>query len=152
MAATNLVSNMELHPALVHFPLVLLPLSAAIDLIAGPLGKREWHPLAFAVLVAGTLSAIGSVVSGNDAAASHRADGPIALLIERHEDWATASLFLFLIITLGRLPFQLRGRDPRMWAIAALLASVVLWTAAYFGGELVYNHGVGVALDEVGEG
>ncbi len=146
MAATNLVSNMELHPALVHFPLVLLPLSAAIDLIAGPLGKREWHPLAFAVLVAGTLSAIGSVVSGNDAAASNRADGSIAILIERHEDWATASLFLCLLIALGRLPFQLQGRDPRIWAIAALLASVVLWIAAYFGGELVYDHGVGVGL------
>ena len=146
MAVTNLVSNMELHPALVHFPLVLLPLSAAIDLIAGPLGKREWHPLAFAVLVAGTLSAIGSVVSGNDAAASNRADGSIAILIERHEDWATASLFLCLLIALGRLPFQLQGRDPRIWAIAALLASVVLWIAAYFGGELVYDHGVGVGL------
>ena len=146
MAATNLASNMELHPALVHFPLVLLPLSAAIDLIAGPLGKREWHPLAFAILIAGTFSAIGALVSGNDAAASHRRDSAMAHLIERHEDWATASLFLFLIIALGRLPFQLRRRDPRIWAVAALLASTVLWIAAYFGGELVYDHGVGVRL------
>jgi uncharacterized membrane protein len=135
---------MELHPALIHFPLVLLPLSAGIDLIAGPLARREWHSLSFAILVAGTLFAIGAVVSGNDAAASHRADGPIAVLIERHEDWATASMFLFLSITLGRLPSQLQGRDPRIWAVAALAASVVLWIAAYFGGELVYDHGVGV--------
>ena len=136
---------MELHPALVHFPLVLLPLSAAIDLIARPLARREWHSLSFAILVAGTLFAIGAVVSGNDAAVAHRGDAPIAMLIERHEDWATASLLFFLGITLGRLPFQLQGRDPRIWAVAALAASLVMWIAAYFGGELVYDHGVGVS-------
>ena len=137
---------MELHPVLVHFPLVLLPLSAILDLVARRLGKQDWHLLTYGILILGTLGAAGAVLSGNDAAGEHRADPVVSHLIQQHEDWATASLFLFLVVALGRLPFQLRRRDPLPWTLVALVGSVLLWIAAHHGGELVYEHGVGVEL------
>lgn len=137
---------MEIHPVLVHFPLVLLPLSVAIDLAAMWRGRAEWHPLSYAILVASALFAVGAVVSGNDAAANYRSDGSLAPFIERHEDWGTASLVLLLINALGRLPFQLQGRAPTPWVVVAVGTSVILWIAAYYGGELVYDHGVGIEL------
>jgi uncharacterized membrane protein len=136
------------HPVVVHFPIVLLPLSAGLDLLAFLRRRPKWHSLAYGILLLGSLAALLAVWTGNDAAAPYRRDAAVQQHLARHEDLATVALFLFLGIALGRLPLHLRGRlqgwPLRGWVLAALLGSALLGVVAHYGGELVYRYAVGV--------
>lgn len=139
------------HPFIVHFPLVLLPLSVAVDLVA--LGRREthWHGLAYAMLWLGAAMAAAAVLSGNAAADAYRKNPQVQGLVSAHEDWATWTLLVFLALALSRVPLQLRGglRGGRfaLWLGAAIAGCGLLWLTGYTGGELVYLHGVGVKIN-----
>ena len=100
---------MSWHPMVVHFPLVLLPLSVAVDLV-GWIGRRpDWHRGAYYLLVLGVLSALTAVFSGNEAALPFRGDAELVEHIEEHEDLATLVLFFFLGVVLGVCPCSCRG-------------------------------------------
>ena len=142
---------MEWHPVAVHFPLVLLPLSVCVDLAAWWRRRPEWHQLAYTLLVLGTLAALAAVLTGTEAASRWPHAG-VQEQMDRHEDLATISLFVFLGIVLGRLPLHLLGRH-RDWRLKGLIAAaaaacVLLWQAALYGGDLVYKYGVGVQSGE----
>ena len=139
---------MSWHPMVVHFPLVLLPLSVAVDLV-GWIGRRpDWHRGAYYLLVLGVLSALTAVFSGNEAALPFRGDAELVEHIEEHEDLATLVLFFFLGVAFGRLPLQLQGRldswGLKSWILAAGIGCALLWQTGFYGGELVYEYGVGV--------
>lgn len=142
---------MEWHPVVVHFPLVLLPLSVSLDLAAWWRQRPEWHLLAYHLLVLGILAALAAVLTGTEAA-GRWAHGTVQKQIDLHEDLATIALFVFLGIALGRLPLHLLGRlqDWRLKSliVAAAVACGLLWQAALYGGELVYKYGVGVQSGE----
>ena len=57
------------HPLIVHFPIALLTFSLIVDLAALLAKRPAWHPVAYALLVAGTVAATAAVISGNAAAA-----------------------------------------------------------------------------------
>ena len=140
---------MDWHPFLVHFPLVLLPVSVGLDLSAW-LGRRpSRHGLAYVILVLGTLSALAALLTGTAAANAHLT-GPVGSHIVRHENLATIVSLLFLVVTIGRLPLQLRGRLEdwaiRMWIAVAAVGCGLLWLTGYYGGRLVYRYGVGVQI------
>ena len=68
---------MDLHPFLVHFPLVLVLLGPAVDRFAITSGQRHWHGPAFLLLVMGTAASLAALAIGNAAAAVHpRGWGP----------------------------------------------------------------------------
>jgi uncharacterized membrane protein len=135
------------HPALVHFPIALLPLSVGLDLAALLKNRPQWHGMAYGVLILGTVGALMAVVSGNQAALAYR-DLAISNRIEDHEDLSTAAFLLLLVIGLGRLPLHLQNRlcgwPIKLWILLAAVASGMLWVSAYWGGRLVYIYGVGV--------
>lgn len=138
------------HPLIVHFPLVLLPLSVALDLLALGWKKSHWHGLAYGILWLGVALSAAAVLSGNAAAGAHRKNPQVQGLVSAHEDWATWTLLLFIALALGRLPLQLQGalRGGRfaLWLVAAVAACGLLWLTGYTGGELVYLHGVGITI------
>ena len=139
---------MSWHPWIVHFAIALIPVGVLIDLAAVILRRPAWHTAGYTMLLLGTAAAAGAVITGNQAALPYRNDGAVSGLVQRHEDWGSASFVLFLAILLGRLPLQLRGRTGgwalRFLVIAALAGCGILFTASLYGGELVYRHGVGV--------
>lgn len=135
------------HPLIVHFPLALLPLSAAVDLAALLKKRQEWHNFACLLLVLGAVGALVAVLSGNASAADYRntaAQSPI----QAHEDRATLALLLFVGLCLCRLPLHLRGGWQgwgfKLWLAGAAVGCILLWQAGMLGGELVYRYGVGV--------
>ncbi len=139
------------HPLIVHFPLALLPLSVAVDLLALGWRKTHWHGLAYGVLWFGVVMAASAVLSGNAAANEYRKNAQVQGLVSVHEDWATWTLLIFIGLALSRVPLQLRGELKgwrfALWLVVAVTACGLLWLTGYTGGELVFRHGVGVKIN-----
>jgi len=119
------------HPLIVHFPIALLSISPIVDLAAFLTRRPSWHAVAYGLLVAGTLAAAAAVISGNATAAPHREREVIGKLVEEHEDSGSLVLVLYLVITIGRLPLQLRaatsGWPLKLWLVVAAAGCVLVW-------------------------
>jgi uncharacterized membrane protein len=137
---------MSWHPVAVHFPIALLSFGFLVDVVALVTGRGRWHRSGYLLLVAGTLGAAISVVTGNLAAADFRATTH-AEAIQDHEDFGTVVLLLYLVSSLGRLPRYLRAEDTRLgagWIVLGIVAFAVLVATSQHGGALVYERGVGI--------
>lgn len=116
-----------LHPALVHFPIVLILFgtmgaAAAIFFHRGPMPR-----LAAGLLACGAAGAIAATWSGEAAAQLVGELSPAAeQLLDLHEDWAE------------------RTRAVALGAVAALAASACVAQTGHYGGQMVYKHGVGI--------
>ena len=145
----------NLHPAIVHLPLALLPAAILFDLAA--LVRPTWTWLergAALLLILAALGAAGSVLAGERA---QEGLGPqpetVRHLLHEHEDLAKKSLLAIAALALARLFLSLRDQDrPRLTALflrfllllAAGGALFLTGLAADKGGALVYGHGVAV--------
>jgi uncharacterized membrane protein len=144
-----------LHPAVVHFPVALLTLGAAVALLA--VFVRRWHlPLVAALLLSsGAVGAIAATVTGE--AEEEKVEHAIPSaepLLERHARWGeltrnlgigAAALAIFAAALAGQ-PFFGRAFSI-LTALAAFGAAYCVVEAGHFGGELVYRHGAGVATN-----
>jgi uncharacterized membrane protein len=144
----------NLHPAVVHFPIALLPVAILFDLVV--LWRR--HPLLDRVTAAlytvAALSAWAAVWAGEEAAESLSGLAePLQAAVEEHSDWAHWFLYAVAVVALARLAlaWQARRRErigmlpARLIALlAALGVSFLMVGAADRGGALVYRSGVSV--------
>ena len=147
----------NLHPAVVHFPLALLPIALALDLASFLWSRRLWIDRGAAALYAlGTLGAGAAYLAGEAAEDGlGRLPPPATLLVAEHADWARLTLWTFVGISAARFVLAWRARPdgPRLLRVAraALFAAAACGTWFLFetadrGGALVYRHGVAVAL------
>lgn len=130
----------ELHPAVVHAPLVLLPLAAGTDLTALLFQKRglERSGRRLWLGVAGTAALAG--VAGMAASQQVRPDRRASDMMYVHAVGNAALLAAATGISLWRL-----RRPPGVVSTSlGLLGVLASGYTAYLGGELVYAHGVGV--------
>jgi len=143
-----------IHPMLVHFPIVLLLLAVALDVVivgrGGDLAARRCvSGTALAMLVLGAVAAAVAAMFGDMALDVARAHGFPAPPLERHADLGITTMVFFSVLALARL-FAWWRRIPlaggRGWGLVVLgLVGVgILITTAWFGGELVYHIGVNV--------
>jgi len=145
----------NLHPAIVHLPLALLPAAILFDLLA--LARPTWTWLdrgAALLLLLAALGAAGAVVAGEQAEEGLGPQPPaVHQVLHDHEDLGKKSLMAIGALALARLLLAYRDRDrPRLTAVflrvillcAAGGALFLLALAADRGGALVYGHGVAV--------
>lgn len=132
-----------LHPALVHFPIACWSLATTADLASLWWGEPAWR-LAGVLLVVGTLTALAAMATGFIELLKVDAQHPATGDLNRHmllvmTTWCLYAASLFL---------RLQGTSPSAPGKIALGLSVagfaVLAVAGWFGGKLVYAHGVGV--------
>ena len=141
-----------LHPAVVHFPVVLAVL-LPIVVIGGLLAIRSGAPMRSWLVVAAfggalTLSAWMAIETGEDQEDAVEEVVP-RVAIHEHEEAAEAMLLtsgiLFLLLAAGVAP----GRVGRAARVVSAPASLVLLVMAFrvggTGGELVYEHGAASA-------
>lgn len=142
-----------LHPAIVHFPIVLatiLPLaaiSAWLLIRRGNPVRKAWTPvLILAVLLSG--SAFAAVRTGEaeeEVVESVVGEAPI------HEHEEAAELFLPLsfgvlgIVAAGLLTGRLGNTARGLAALASISLLVAGYRVGHTGGELVYQHGAAQA-------
>lgn len=145
-----------LHPAIVHFPIVLMFLTPLVAIAAlwmirrGSDARRAWRlPVAAAVALAA--SAWASTASGNEA--SERVERVISERpVETHEE--SAELFLSLsgalvVVAVAGLARGTVGRSARV--LSTVLALVIVAAGVrvgHTGGQLVYRYGAANAYTQ----
>lgn len=145
----------HIHPMLVHFPIVLLPLGVLLYAVAAWRGedlgtRRGLSLLAFLCLVAGTFTAMLAAAFGDIALDAAVDKGFDEDPLEGHEELAGPTIVVFGVLVLVQALALWRSivvKNGRAWLLVVVgIAGVgLLLATAYHGGQLVYDLGVNVA-------
>jgi uncharacterized membrane protein len=142
-----------LHPAVVHFPVVLIVLGTAAALLA-VFWRKGYVPAFAAVLLGlGALGAWAAVQTGkSDGGLVESQSSQVSALLDAHEHWAERTLTLAAIAAFAAVASTLLVRFPRaargVAVAAALVAGAASWSVyetGHRGGALVFQFGTGVA-------
>ena len=141
-----------LHPALVHFPIVLILLGTICAVVAVFWRKHSLPLLAAVLLGMGALGAWAAVATGeSDGGLLENGSPKREALVDEHETWAKRTLTFSIAAAVMAAGSVLAGRWPRIARVVAIVSALVSAVAAYGvyetghrGGALVYRHGAGV--------
>lgn len=141
-----------LHPVIVHFAIALLSVAVICDFLYLVSKKDNFWQIANYLIVAGTLSAIGAVLTGTQAFKLIEVNPNIEHLVNSHRSSGQMAMWMFIALTGLRFLFiklQL-FQKPLKWLyyILSLIALVFLLRTGLLGGEMVYIHGVGIHKTE----
>ena len=143
--------NLEyLHPLFVHFPVALTLVGTALLAYGALRDKAEVVRAGLLVLMVAGAMVIPTYVTGQVAravledSAAYERDLP---LLDTHEDLGLASLAL--LVSLGivaglALGKWKEGAKPWGLLLLALAACALIALTAFYGGRLVFEHGIGV--------
>lgn len=133
------------HPIIVDFAVALLVVSVAFDALAAVVEDRDLRVVSWWTLMLGTVGAALAVLSGYAAADLAPSEPQIRDTIAIHRNLGIVTLVCFASCAIwrSRAPgsFPTRFRDA-YWLLAAVGLGALIVTA-YFGGVLVFRHGVG---------
>jgi len=149
------VSLAQIHPMIVHFPIVFVLMLAAFDLVAMSRGadltsRSTTANISASLAVLAGLSAIIAFVFGDIAYDTAVARGFPEARLEMHEGLGTWTAIVVAVWAVVRIALWWRGRRMmRNFSVGIAGAEVVgaclVLATAYFGGQLVYEFGVNVA-------
>ncbi len=130
----------------VHFPIALWTLGTCFDLAALAGWPEFWRPAGQLILIgvgigviSATAGAIDYVAMGDDEPARKTADTHLMLM---GSAWSIYLMAYILRLSQGALT-----AEPALApALLSIVGFFVMAAGAYFGGKLVYAHGVGVSL------
>jgi uncharacterized membrane protein len=142
-----------LHPAIVHFPIVLLLLGAPLAILSIFWRRSGFPILVAAVLSLGAFGAIVATLTGEqDAEMVGEATGHADQVLDEHEEWGERARNIGIVAALlamasAGLGFRWPSAGRPVAALAALVsvgAAFAVVQAGHYGGQLVYKNGVGV--------
>ena len=139
----------NVHPILVHFPIVLLITAVATDLLTAVFQRQRWlTPMTTSLYVAGATAAGATYWTGLRAAAEVFVPGMAHPVIDDHRIWALATTAIAGAVAVSRVVLHLTGRARRQMRlgllVVGLLVLVLVQQTAERGARLVYEQGVGV--------
>lgn len=142
------------HPLIVHFPIAFLFLAAAVDALAVVLRER-WRTgreVAAGLYGMAALSTVGTYLSGTWAVPTVAIDtAAAAQTLSTHATWAWYTTVFAGAYGLVRaaavlVPAARARRFVHVVLFAVgLLVFIPLWKVGENGGQMVYEHGVGVS-------
>ncbi len=139
----------NLHPMIVHFPIAILLLAAALDLANFFMPEKWWDSFKTTLLYGiGTITAVITYYTGTLAADSVFISSEVQSILTRHADWAWWTSWFFGVYLLLRILFHrlnlMRRRPLRIVAFVAVLPGLfLLYNTGDFGARMVFGHGVG---------
>jgi uncharacterized membrane protein len=149
-----------LHPALVHFPIVLLILGgigAVVAIFTDRWNLRKWIAL---LLTVGAIGAFAAVWTGDQAKETTGLLSETAEnLLDQHgelahqaRNFAVAAALFALISAFVKLRGVLRYGPPLVTAVISMICVWHIVETGHLGGKLVYQHSVGTtnAISSVG--
>ena len=146
------MSPEEYHPVFVHYPIALTVTALVFDWGRWIFSREKLLGAGFwggttPILIAAFVGAIASVFTGLVFAEPRAGDAKaIQELLEAHETLGLIALGILALLVFWRI--GIRGRFPMrlrfLYLVLLLALVVVIGFGAYFGGQMVYTHGVGV--------
>lgn len=142
-----------LHPAIVHFPIVLLLLGAPLAVLSIFWRRSGFPILVAAVLALGACGAVVATLTGEqDAEMAGQASGQADQVLDEHEEWGERARNIGIVaalLAIASAGFGVRwpsaGRPlAALAAVASVGAAFAVAQAGHYGGQAVYKHGVGV--------
>lgn len=131
------------HPAIVHFPIALLIVSVVLDACGVVSRRASLTQVGFYMLIIGSLAATAAVLSGPEHTVK---DAASLTILHRHELFAALTVLCCLILVgmrLGNVDGLYGTGTVGYLALGGVLIVCIVLTG-YFGGQMVYDHGVGV--------
>lgn len=141
-----------LHPAIVHFPVVLI-LFGTLAAVGAVFWRRHQLPLlAGLLLLLGAAGAWFAVQTGeSDGGLTDFSSPQAQQLLDAHENWAKRTLLAAAVAAAAAVISLALVRRPTTARAAAVIAALAAITASYSvyetghrGGALVFRHGAGV--------
>jgi uncharacterized membrane protein len=143
------MSNLQLHPMFVHFPLALTLTGFACLLCARALQHRPVHAALAACgtwnfIIAG-VTALLTLATGVVAAWHLQLHGGAQYSVSRHVIWAVCTSQLVVLLGLWRGLANRGDKTPsRIFLVIGLIACIGFIVTGYYGGENVYHYAIGV--------
>jgi len=139
----------RLHAALNDLPAALLLMAVLFDVL-GVINRRESLKAAgFWCLVAGALGGGLAGFAGWMAESTAPHDDAAHAIMEIHETMAWITLGLFGVLAGWRLVRRVIGwREQAVFTTAGVVGVTLLVYTARLGGEMVFDHGVGVHAEQ----
>ena len=139
----------NIHPLIVHFPIALLLAAVVTDLLGVIMARRPaLREAATWLYCAGAGTAVAAYLTGGNAADSMLLPAEVTPLVDDHDNWAFRTTTLFVLLAAARvaLPRFMTLKAPVWWGALALglLGAGMLYETAERGGQLVFEHGLGV--------
>ena len=153
-----------LHPAIVHFPIVLILIGTLVAVIALILRRGPLPWVAAGLLSLGSLGALAAAWSGEeDAEMAGEISTRAESLLDEHEEWGETTRNVAMVAAVLAVVAAALSRFPRAALVLSILTVVFSLFASYcvaqtghYGGQLVYKKGVGIntaaGIDAGGEG
>jgi uncharacterized membrane protein len=147
-----------LHPAVVHFPIVLIFLGTLISILSIFTRRGALPQLAAAMLILAAGSAQFAVITGGDQADDVIQRMPNARpLVRDHAEWGermrTVAVIAAVVAVVALAFYRVRGFRRILALVTAVIAAAACYCAveaAQHGGAMVYHHGVGVQITPTG--
>ncbi len=143
-----------LHPAVVHFPIVLILLGAAAAIVAAFWRGGHLPHSAALLLALGVFGTWAAVETGEASGGLLETGSPqMEALVNAHQTWATRTFVVTIVAAIAAVASAFAARWPRFARAVAVVAAVAAAAAAYAvfetghrGGALVYRHAAGVEV------
>lgn len=147
-----------LHPAVVHFPIVLIFVGTLVSILTIFTRRGALPQFAAAILILAAGSAQFAVYTGGEEADDVIQRMPSARpLIHDHAEWGermrTVSVVAAVVAVLALAFYRVRGFRRILAMMAAIVGAAACYCAieaGEHGGAMVYHHGVGVQLTPSG--
>jgi len=131
----------QMHPALVHVPVALLPLAVGADLIGGLTGNRSLMAFAQKAICIAAAGAVGSAVTGLIAGEEVNVEGASMDMLMTHRNLNVVATVVASSMALWRVSHR---RPTAAYLGTGVVGVAVVAYTAYLGGKLVYETGVAV--------
>ena len=147
-----------LHPAVVHFPIVLIFLGTLVSVLAIFTRRGALPQFTAVILILAAVSAQLAVSTGGDEADDVIQRMPDARpLVHDHAEWGertrTVAVIAAIVAVVALAFYRMRGFRRILALVTTLAAAAACFCAvetAQHGGAMVYHHGVGVVITPAG--
>ena len=137
--------EIHLHPALVHFPVALFVSALLMEAASFLFKKESFHRSAVHLYALACILVPFAVWTGLEEAEHEHLKHPVADL---HRNFALATLWVSWAgaVLLGLVHKRFQKYSRLVFIVFLFLTAALVTLAAYNGGRLVYEYGIGVEL------